>query len=110
MIHVFGLVKDSLLCSAVADYDPDSASVTFTAGQGPGAIRFFTFNVIDDNLVESLESFSVEGDLSTAAFAARFSNGQSSAVVDVNIQDNDGTISLCHSSSKCSANTSSLCS
>ncbi len=110
MIHVFELVNNSLLCSTVADYDPDSASVTFTAGQGPGAIQSFTFDIIDDNMVESLESFSVEGDVSAATIVARFSNGQSSAVVDVNIQDNDGTISLCHSSSKCSANTSSICS
>ncbi len=91
-----GLEKDSLLHSTVADYDPDVVSVTFTAGQGPGVFQFFTFTIIDDNLVESSESFSVEGDVSAVAFAARFSNGQSSAVVDVNIQDNDGTISLCH--------------
>ncbi len=88
--RVFGLVKDSLLCSAVADYDPDSASVTFTAGQGPGAIQSFSFDIIDDNLVESPESFSVEGDVSAAAFAARFSNGQPTDTVTVNIADNDG--------------------
>ncbi len=88
--HDFGIAKDSLLCSAVADYDPDSASVTFTAGQGPGAIQSFPFDIIDDNLVESPESFSVEGDVSAAAFAARFSNGLLTNTVTVNIADNDG--------------------
>ncbi len=83
-------MKDSLLCSTVADYDPDSTSVTFTAGQGPGAIRSFTFTVIDDNLVESLESFSVEGDVSAATIVARFLNGQPTDSVTVNIVDNDG--------------------
>ncbi len=87
--HVFELVKDSLLYSAVADYDPDSASVTFNAGQGPGAIQSFTFTIINDNLVESVESFSVEGDVSTAAFAARFSNGLLTDTVTVNIDDDD---------------------
>ncbi len=88
--HVFGLVKDSLLCSAVADYDPDSASVFFAAGQVPGAIQSFSFDVTDDSLVESLESFLFEGDVSAAAFAARFSNGLSTDTVTVNIVDNDG--------------------
>ncbi len=85
-----GLEKDSLLHSTVDDYDPDVVSVTFTAGQGPGAIRSFTFTIIDDNLVESLESFSVEGDVSAAAIAARFSNGQLTDTVTVNIFDHDG--------------------
>ncbi len=88
--HGFGIVKDSLLYSAVADYDPESASVTFTAGQGPGAIQSFRFDIIDDNLVESPESFSVVGDVSVAAIAARFSNGQLTDIVTVNIVDNDG--------------------
>ncbi len=85
--HDFGLVKDSLLCSAAADYDPDSGSVTFTAGQGPGAIQSFSFDINDDSLVESLESFSVEGSVSTPA---RFSNGLLTDTVTVNIVDNDG--------------------
>ncbi len=89
-VYVFGLVKDSLLCSVAADYDPDSASVTFTAGQGPGAIQSFSFDIIDDNLVEFLESFSVEGDVSAVAIAARFSNGLLTDTVTVNIVDNDG--------------------
>ncbi len=88
--HGFGIVKDSLLCSADADYDPDSTSVTFTAGQGPGAIQSFSFNIIDDILVESQESFSAEGDVSAAAFAARVSNGLLTDTVTVNIVDNDG--------------------
>ncbi len=88
--HDFGIVKDSLLCSADADYDPDSASVTFTAGQGPGAIQSFSFGIIDDNLIESPESFSVEGAVSAAAFAARFSNGLPTDTVAINIVDNDG--------------------
>ncbi len=84
-------MKDSLLCSAAADYDPDFASVTFTAGQGPGAIQSFSFDIIDDNLVESLELFSVEGDVSAAAIiAASFSNGLLTDTVTVNIVDNDG--------------------
>ncbi len=85
-----GVEKDSLLHSTVDDYDPDSASVSFTAGQGPGAIQSFTFDIIDDILIEPLESFSIEGDVSFAAFAARFSNGQVTDTVTVNIFDNDG--------------------
>ncbi len=84
------LVKDSLFHSTVADYSPDVASVIFTAGQGPGDIQSFTFTIIDDNLVESLESFSVEGDVSAAAIAARFLNGLLTDTVTVNIADNDG--------------------
>ncbi len=81
---------DSLLCSTVADYDPDFTFAFFAAGQGPGALQFFTIRVIDDNLVESLESLSVEGDVSAALFAARFSNGQFTETITVNIVDNDG--------------------
>ncbi len=84
-------MNDSLLCSAVADYDPDSASVTFTAGQAPGSpIQSFSFDVTDDNMVEFLESFSVQGDVSAAPFPSRFSNGQLTNTVTVNIVDNDG--------------------
>ncbi len=89
-IHVIGLVKDSLLCSAAADYDPDSASVFFIAGQGPGATQSFSFDIIDDNLVEFLESFFVQGDVSTAPFPSNFSNGQDTDTVTVDIADNDG--------------------
>ncbi len=89
--HVLGIVKDSLLCSAVADYDPDSTSVFFAAGQGPGSlIQSFSFNVTDDNLVESLELLFVQGDVSAAPFRSRFSNGSPTDTVDVNIVDNDG--------------------
>ncbi len=89
--HVFDLVKDSLLYSIVADYNPDSASVTFTAGQEPGSpIQSFSFDVTDDNLVEFLESFSVQGDVSAAPFPSRFTNGLPTDAVTVNIVDNDG--------------------
>ncbi len=86
----FGLVKDSLLCSAAADYDPDSASVMFTAGQGPGDIQSFSFDITDDSRVESQESFSVEGDVSAAPFPSRFTNGLPTDLVSVSIVDNDG--------------------
>ncbi len=88
--HGFGIVKNSLLCFADADYDPDSASVTFTAGQGPGAIQSFSIGIIDDNLIESPESLSGEGDVSAAAIGARFSTGLLTDTVTVNIADNDG--------------------
>ncbi len=88
--HVFGIVNDSLLCSAVADYDPGSGSVTFSTGQGPGAIQSFAFDIIDDNLVEFPESFSIVGDVSATPYAARFSNGQPTDTVTVNIADNEG--------------------
>ncbi len=98
--------KNSLLHSTVADYDPDSASVTFTAGQGPGVFQDFTFDIVDDTLVEPLEFFSVEGDVSAATFAARFSNGQLTDTVTVNIFDNDGRSLL---SNTCSFARSSYC-
>ncbi len=70
-----------------------SGSVTFSSGQGLGAIQSFTFNIVDDLFVESVESFSVEGDVSAAVFPARFSNNQNSDTVSVNVEDNDGKLS-----------------
>ncbi len=89
-------VKDTTICSAVADYDSDSGSVIFPAGQGAGNIQTFTFAIINDLIVESVEYFSVTGSVSGAAFPARFSNSQNSDAVNVQITDNDGNLLLCN--------------
>ncbi len=74
--------------------------MTFSVGQGPGAIQSFTFTIIDDLNVEIMESFSVEGKVSAATFPAQFSNNQNSDTVSVSIEDNDGKLSIgvhkCH--------------
>ncbi len=88
-----GLVNDTTPFCAATDYASHIGSVTFSVGQGPGAIRSFTFTIIDDLEVESVETFLVEGDVSTASFPARFSNNQNSDTVSVNIEDNDGELS-----------------
>ncbi len=91
--RLHGLVNVAAPFSAAADYFPGFGSVTFTAGQGPGAIQSFTFTIVDDLHVESIESFSVEGAVSTAIFPVRFSNNQNSDTVSVGIEDNDGELS-----------------
>ncbi len=82
-------MKDSIPCPAADDYFPVSGSVTFSIGQGPGAIQSFTFAIVNDLDVESVESFVVEGDVSAVSFPARFSNNQKSDTVSVNVEDND---------------------
>ncbi len=86
-------MNNTVPCSSAADYFPSSGFVTFTAGQGPGSpIQIFRFFIIDDLDVESVETFSVEGDVSAAAFPARFSGNQTSDAVRVIVVDNDGEL------------------
>ncbi len=71
------------------DYSPNSGSVVFSAGQGPGATQNFTFTIVDDILVESSQIFGVTGSVS-AVFRAQFSNRLTSDAVGVIIVDNNG--------------------
>ncbi len=78
-------------CSAApADYTaiPTPNPVQFLAGDGPLTQRSTTFTIIDDSIVEPLESFSATG--SVAAAFVTFSNGLNADTVTVNIVDNDG--------------------
>ncbi len=74
-------------CSAApADYTaiPAPNPVQFFAGDGPLTQRSTTFTIIDDSIVEPLESFSVTGSVTAPVI---FLNPDT---VNVNIVDNDG--------------------
>ena len=74
------------------DYTPDISVLTFTAGDGPGSSQSSNIAIIDDNLVELIEDFSVEGSLTEAT--AQFSNGLTNAMASIDILSEDGMLNF----------------
>ena len=73
--------------SGVGDFRITTSIFTFATGSGQGTSRSFNIPIVNDELVEDAEEFSI---LATITGAATFFGGGNTVNFQIGIIDNDG--------------------